>query len=48
MIKKNKKIIIAANIVTLMPILAGLLLWNRLPDQIAVHWGLDGNANGWS
>ena len=48
MIKKNKKIIIAANIVTLLPILAGLLLWDRMPDQIAVHWGVDGAANGWS
>lgn len=48
MIKKNKKMIIAANIVTVLPILAGLMLWNRLPDQMAVHWGADGAANGWS
>ena len=48
MIKKNKKTIIAVNIVTLLPILAGLILWNRLPDQIAVHWGVAGAANGWS
>lgn len=48
MIRKNKKKIIAANIVTLLPILAGLVLWNRLPEQIAVHWGADGAANEWS
>lgn len=48
MLKKNKKMIIAANIITLLPILAGLLLWNRLPDQMAIHWGADGAANGWS
>jgi uncharacterized membrane protein len=25
--------------------LAGLLLWNRLPDQMASHWGMDDQVN---
>ncbi len=25
--------------------LAGLLLWNQLPDQMASHWGMDDQAN---
>ena len=26
--------------------LAGLLLWNRLPDQMASHWGVNDQVNG--
>ena len=31
MIKQNKKMIILTSIVTLLPIVIGLLLWNKLP-----------------
>ena len=27
--------------------LAGLLLWNRLPDPMASHWGVDDQVNGY-
>jgi uncharacterized membrane protein len=27
--------------------LAGLLLWNQLPDPIASHWGVDDQVNGY-
>lgn len=46
--KNHKKIIIITTLITLLPILTGLILWNRLPDKIATHWGFDGVANGWS
>ncbi len=46
--KEYKKIFIITTLITLLPIVAGLILWNRLPDQIATHWGMDGQANGWS
>ena len=46
--KTYRKRIIITIVVTLLPILAGVILWNRLPDQIATHWGMDGAANGWS
>ena len=48
MMKKYKKRIIISSIITLLPILAGLILWNRLPDTIATHFGSDNVANGWS
>ena len=48
MMKKYKKRIIISSIITLLPILAGLILWNRLPDTIATHFGNDNVANGWS
>ena len=48
MMKKYKKRIIISSVITLLPILAGLILWNRLPDTIATHVGNDNVANGWS
>lgn len=26
----------------------GLLVWDKLPQSIATHWGFDGKADGWS
>ena len=48
MIKKNKAALILTSLVLLIPILIGLLLWNRLPEQIPSHWGIDGEIDGWS
>ena len=48
MIKKNKRTLVAGSIVILLPILLGLFLWDRLPDQMVTHWGFDGTPNGWS
>ena len=48
MIKKHKWPLLAGSIVILLPILAGLLLWNRLPEQIPTHWGPTGEVDGWS
>lgn len=48
MIKRNKWKLLATSLVTLLPIAAGLLLWNRLPERMATHWGFDGRADGWS
>lgn len=46
--KEYRKLLIITTLITLLPIMAGLILWNQLPDQIATHWGADGQANGWS
>ncbi len=43
----RRKLIITS-IITLLPMLVGLILWNKLPDTIATHWGADNQANGWS
>ena len=48
MFRKYRKTIIITIIVTLLPILIGLLLWNRLPDRIATHFDMQNNPNGWS
>ena len=48
MIKKNLKILIITSIVILLPILAGVILWNQLPDPMPSHWNAAGEIDGWS
>ncbi len=48
MIQKNKKQLILSSIIILLPIIIGLIMWNILPENMATHWGLNGEANGWS
>ena len=44
---KNKKYWLLTSLVTLLPVLAGLLLWDRLPDHLPTHFGFNGTADGW-
>lgn len=46
--KKNRKRIIITSIITALPMLVGILLWNKMPDTVATHWGSGNEANGWS
>jgi len=48
MIKKNWKVLLITSVATLLPVLAGLILWNRLPEQIPSHWNAAGEVDGWS
>ena len=48
MLKKKKRTLVLTSLLTLSPILIGLLLWNKLPEQMTTHWGADGVADGWS
>ena len=48
MIKKSKWQIIISLIVTLLPILVGLLLWDKLPDKMATHFDMNNQPNGWT
>lgn len=48
MIKKNLKTLIFTTIVTLLPIIAGVILWDKLPDQMPVHFNIHGEADGFS
>ena len=48
MFKKYKKQLIISSILILLPIVFGLLMWDQLPDTITTHWGVDGQADGWS
>ena len=47
MSSKNKKTLILTSIVTLLPILIGILLWNKLPDSMATHFNFDNEADGY-
>lgn len=44
--KKYKGLIIVSSIVILLPMLVGLILWNRLPDTMVTHWGAEGAVDG--
>ena len=48
MIKKNLKILIITSIIILLPMLAGLILWNQLPTEIPFHWNAAGEVDGWA
>ena len=48
MINKHKGALIVTSIVILLPVLIGLLLWNRLPEQIPTHWNIHGEIDAWS
>ena len=45
-LKDNKWKLFIGTLATLMPMVVGLLLWNRLPDTMATHWGADGVVDG--
>ena len=48
MIKKNWKILLATSLIILLPILAGIMLWNQLPEKMPTHWNMVGQIDGWS
>ena len=48
MLKTNRKTLIITSIVTILPVLIGIICWNRLPDVMATHFGLNNEADGFS
>ena len=46
--KANKKELLLTSLVCLLPLLAGVILYPRLPETMATHWGFDGTADGWA
>lgn len=46
--KRNKGVLIITTLIAALPILVGLILWNQLPDQMATHFNIAGEADGWS
>lgn len=48
MSKQTKRKILISSLLVLLPIAVGLLVWDRLPEQMATHWGADGTADGFS
>ncbi len=48
MIKRNKVKLIISSIIILLPTLIAFFGSKILPEKIAVHWGFDGNADGFA
>ena len=48
MIKKNFKVLIITSVIILLPIVAGLALWDQLPEQVPIHWDAEGEVDGWA
>lgn len=45
MIKNNKLKTIISSVITLLPMLFGVIIWDKLPDEIVSHIGVDGTAD---
>lgn len=47
MIKKHLKTIIITSVITLIPMLVGLILWNKLPAELPVHFGINNEPDNY-
>ena len=45
--KQHKWKILISSLVTLTPIIAGIILWDKLPDLVPSHWNVNGEVDGW-
>ena len=48
MINKNLPKLIITSLKTLIPIVIGLVIWDKLPDQVPVHWNINGEVDGFA
>lgn len=48
MIKQNKYKMIISAIITLLPMIFGFIVWNRLPENIATSFGWNGEITGYN
>ena len=48
MVKKNFKTLIVTSIIALLPCIAGIYLWDKLPEQMPMHFDINGNADGYT
>lgn len=45
MLRRYRAHLIASSAIILLPMLAGAILWNRLPEQVPIHFNLAGEAD---
>ena len=45
MAKRNIGVLILTSIIILLPVAAGFVLWNQLPEMIPFHWNLSGEVD---
>ena len=48
MLKKHGKTLLITTILIVLPMLAGIILWNKLPEQFPIHFNTAGEVDGWS
>ena len=48
LIRERKGMLILSLLVILLPMGLGLFLWNQLPDQVPIHFGLNGQADNYA
>ena len=44
----NKRTLVLTSVVILLPMLFGLALWNKLPEEVPTHFDFSGTPNGYS
>lgn len=47
-LRNNKWRILISSFVTVLPLIVGVVLWDKLPEVMPTHWGVDGKADGFS
>ena len=47
MIKKHLKLLVITSILILLPMVAGLVLWDQLPPEMPTHWNVRGEVDDW-
>lgn len=48
MIRNNLKKLIISTVITLLPIIIGVIVWERLPAEIPIHWNFAGEADNYA
>ena len=48
MLKQHKLALILTSIITILPALLGLCIWNILPEKIPIHFDINGNPDGFA
>ncbi|MBE5957273.1 MAG: DUF1648 domain-containing protein [Lachnospiraceae bacterium] len=48
MIKENKIKLLVSSLVVLLPIVYGLIMWDKLPDPMPSHWNINGEVDGFT
>lgn len=47
MLKQNKRNLLITTLLILIPAAVGLILWNRLPQKLPIHWNVRGEVDGY-
>lgn len=47
-LNKHKWTLVITSVIILLPIVVGLFLWDKLPEQVPFHWGVNGEVDGWA